>query len=390
MKNLTYIRKSELFKLNLFSKNTFKSFSIDYSYVQKEIKKFNPNIPIEEAVTPPSSWYTSKGFYNYEVEKVFKNNWIGIQSNQGLEKINDYITGEIIGQPYILVRNSEEKINAFYNVCSHHAARVASGCGSCEQFVCPYHGWTYNNQGNLIKSTSMKGIKNFKPKNYGLKNINTETFSNFLFFNFRGQSNFKDLVLPLVKELENFEFDPTFSDLKFVKAKEYHIKSNWKVFVDNYCDGGYHVPYAHKNLNQNLDLSTYNNLIFDKLSIQTTKSRNSDKRIGDGAVYAFIYPNIMLNRYGPWLDTNIVIPINEEECLVRIEWFIEKAFESDIKFIEESLNSSEEVQFEDVFLCETVMKGLKSDAYDVGRYVPSKEGPAYKFHQDLYDDLLRD
>ena len=95
----------------------------------------------------------------------------------------------------------------------------------------------------------------------------------------------------------------------------------------------------------------------------------------------------MLNRYGPWLDINVVIPISETECIVIIEWFIDKKLLNDKKFIEESMKSSELVQIEDVNLCENVMKGIKSDAYDKGRYVPAKEGPAYQFHLDLLNDL---
>ena len=137
----------------------------------EEVKRFDIKVPIEEAVTPPSSWYTSREFYLLEMEKIFKKNWISIHSKNGLEQPNDYITGEIIDQPYVLINNPQNELKAFYNVCSHHAARVASGKGKCDQFVCPYHGWTYNTDGNLTKSTSMKGIKNFRPKKNLLKKI---------------------------------------------------------------------------------------------------------------------------------------------------------------------------------------------------------------------------
>ena len=141
-------------------------------------------------------------------------------------------------------------------------------------------------------------------------------------------------------------------------------------------------------MNQGLDLSTYSNYLFDKCSIQSVSSNSNNPRLGNRAVYGFLYPNTIFNRYGPWLDINVVIPINENETIVRIEWFIDSNLIADEKFIEDSIKASEEVQEEDVFLCETVMKGLKSDGYDTGRYVPSKETPAYRFHQDLYSDLI--
>jgi choline monooxygenase len=62
------------------------------------------------------------------------------------------------GEPVIVVRGDDGELRAFSNVCRHHAARVAEGCGTTTQFVCPYHAWTYNLRGNLIKFSKMKGF----------------------------------------------------------------------------------------------------------------------------------------------------------------------------------------------------------------------------------------
>jgi len=411
--------------------------------VLKEILRFNTETPLEESVTPPSSWYLKKDFFELECEKIFKRNWIGVSGDHKLKQSGSFITGEVVNQPYVIVNaaaNEAEQtekaqiLKAYYNVCMHHAAQVASGSGTCSEFVCPYHGWTYNLNGSLTKSTSMKGIKNFRPKNYGLKPINLERLGNILFLNFDQNNNsnslgidsgssaaassdptendhktssnntktntnstaaksFQDIINPFTNQLQEFDFDPTFSDLKFVKRKEYKINCNWKVFIDNFCDGGYHVPFAHKNLSRSLNLSTYKINVYDKVSIQTTLSNDdskSDSRVGHGAVYAYVYPNIMFNRYGPWLDINVVTPLSETESMISIEWYVRKELSTDADFINECLKSSKLVQEEDVFLCETVMKGLKSDAYDFGRYVPSKELPAHHFHKLLVQDLLKE
>jgi phenylpropionate dioxygenase-like ring-hydroxylating dioxygenase large terminal subunit len=280
----------------------------------------------------------------------------------------------------------------------------------------------------------MKGIKNFKNKENNLKEIEVSNIGNILFLNFghnnklnnivnksnndnndylsvrvnennlnnenendnninninneNNDNTFSSLISPFIRTLKENNFDPSFSDLEFVQRKEYPIKSNWKVFIDNFCDGGYHVPFAHKDLNSNLDLSTYRSEIYKKSSLQIVKG-NESNRIGNSAVYCYLYPNILFNRYGPWLDINVVIPISESECLVIIEWFVDRKLLNEKIFIEESLKKSELVQLEDVELCENVMKGIKSDAYDRGRYVPSKEGPAYQFHLDLLNDLSK-
>ncbi len=87
------------------------------------------------------------------------------------------------------------------------------------------------------------------------------------------------------------------------------------------------------------------------------------------AEYAFVYPNLMLNRYGPWLDINIVEPTGPQTCQVRFEYFLHRDHEAEGEFVEESLQASDAVQQEDVRLCEAVQRGLRSPAYDSGRSV---------------------
>lgn len=89
---------------------------------------------------------------------------------------------------------------------------------------------------------------------------------------------------------------------------------------------------------------------------------------GQSAAYAFVYPNLMLNRYGPWLDLNVVEPTGPQTCTVRFEYFLQEGFSPDKGYLQESLEASETVQQEDVKLCEAVQRGLKSPAYDTGRY----------------------
>lgn len=362
-------------------------------YLKKEIMEFDSNKPIEEAYTPPSSWYTNKEFYDYEMKKVFKRNWIGIATNNELNGNNNFTTGEIIGQPYVLIKDNEKNtVKGLYNVCSHHASTIKKGSGNCKELECPYHGWTYNLNGELTKCTNMKGIKNFKNKDNNLKQIDVGTLGNFhfLFLNKSEQKpDLNSLLLPLRKKLKEYGYVDDFSDLVHVKSKDYKMNCNWKIFIDNYCDGGYHVPFAHKELTSKLELSTYYNELHPKLSLQLTKSnkKSDDQRIGDSAVYGFLYPNMLFNRYGPWLDLNVVYPISPTECVVKFEWYIKKEISSDSEFINKSLESSELVQIEDTILCDNVMKGVLSDAYDKGRYVPSKESPLYHFHLDLFNDL---
>ncbi|KAI4311890.1 hypothetical protein MLD38_036754 [Melastoma candidum] len=160
---------------------------------------------------------------------------------------------------YVVCRDDDGNVHAFHNVCRHHSSLLASGSGSKSCFVCPYHGWTYALNGSLLKATRIKGIRNF----------DVEVCLN--------------------------------SSLHFLHRREYIIKCNWKVFCDNYLDGGYHVPYAHKGLASRLKLDSYLTTLHDKVSLQCCDGGPVDgeydfNRRGKRATYAFICPNFMINR----------------------------------------------------------------------------------------------
>ena len=97
------------------------------------------------------------------------------------------------------------------------------------------------------------------------------------------------------------------------------------------------------------------------------------------------YPNLMLNRYGPVLDVNQVLPLAVDRCLVVFDWFFEEGVDDSqvARFVAES----DAVQREDVALSEAVQRGLASPAYDRGRYAPRVEHAMHAFHVRLAGEL---
>ncbi|KAK4396720.1 Choline monooxygenase, chloroplastic [Sesamum angolense] len=166
----------------------------------------------------------------------------------------------------------------------------------------------------------------------------------------------------------------------------------YHVFCDNYLDGGYHVPYAHRGLASGLQLDSYSTKMYENVSIQScggsTKACEQEfDRLGSKALYAFVYPNFMINRYGPWMDTNLVLPLGPRKCQVIFDYFLDASLKDDSAFIEKSLEHSEKVQDEDIILCKAVQQGLESPAYEVGRYSPTVEMAMHHFHCLLHKNL---
>ena len=113
-----------------------------------------------------------------------------------------------------------------------------------------------------------------------------------------------------------------------------------------------------------------------------------DKRLGSSACYGFIYPNFMINRYGPWMDTNCVVPLGPDRCQVVFDYYLEAEMMHDKEFIEASLAASDQVQQEDTTLCHGVQQGLASPGYGEGRYAPSLEQAMFHFHCVLNGHLV--
>ncbi|CAI9298094.1 unnamed protein product [Lactuca saligna] len=365
-------------------------------FARSLIHEFNPHIPIEEALTPPSSWYTSPSFHSLELNQVFFRGWQAVGCTEQIQEANSFFTGRIGNIEYVVCRDENGKLRAFHNVCRHHASLLASGSGKGSCFVCPYHGWTYGLNGALLKASRITGIKNFNVKEFGLVPLRVAIWGPFILLDLEKDKfdEHDDVGMEwLGSTSEILSTNGVDTSLSYLCRREYTIECNWKVFCDNYLDGGYHVPFAHKDLASGLKLDSYSTTVYEKVSIQRcdgdeVKGEEEFDRLGSKSLYAFIYPNFMVNRYGPWMDTNLVLPLGPTRCKVIFDYFLDASLKDDEAFVTESLKDSEQVQMEDVTLCESVQRGLESPAYGSGRYAPMVEKAMHHFHCLLHQDLI--
>jgi choline monooxygenase len=301
-----------------------------------------------------------------------------------------YFSGEVVGEPYLVVRGKDDVLRAFFNVCRHHAAQVAQGSGCAHRFTCPYHGWTYGDDGALIKAPRLGPAKDFQPSSFGLVEIPVACWGPLVAIQVEAHDGASELAPPptLHPELHGTFDASQWGRLTFVARRSWDLECNWKVFVDNYLDGGYHVSVLHGDLASRLELADYKTQLYDASVLQSCQGRD-DERVGERALYGWIYPNFMLNRYGSWLDTNLVLPLGPSRCRVVFDYFCEPALAQDAAFVEASLKASEKVQEEDITISESVQRGLMSRGYDRGRYAPRLEMGEHLFHRLLHDDVAR-
>ena len=357
------------------------------------LDSYDAAAPLAQAYTIPAAWYTDPRVAHLELQSVFSRNWQAVGRLAQLEKPGDYLTASVANEPIVVVRGRDGKLRAFYNVCRHHAMTVMNEpCGHAEHMRCPYHGWTYNLEGELRGMTEFEGVKNFERADHGLVPVCVEPWENFVFVNLDpNATSLHDLLGSLVKLVKPLGF----GQLKFVERRSYIQNCNWKVYVDNFLDGGYHVPHMHKGLNSVLDYTNYTIENVDRCCVQSSpvsvdaKSEASAAatRKGDRAYYFWQYPNFMLNWYEGYLDTNLVLPLGVDRCEVIFDFYFGDTSEANLPYVRESMGVSELVQQEDIVICDGVQRGLSSRAYQAGRLSVRREAGEHLFHRLLAADL---
>jgi len=375
---------------------------------QKKSLQVDVNEQIECAQTLASRFYTDPSILEIEKEKIFRRTWQLVGTLQqacgelnGLKRTiadpETFFTADLAGEPIVVVRDKQGTLRAFSNVCRHRAGPIAQGSGCKNVLRCGYHGWTYTLDGRLIGTPDVEGVEFFDRSTMGMVPLRLETWEQFIFVNFDAQAEPLAAFLGKIpQQSRGFQF----AGLKLVERRDYVIDCNWKVYVDNYLEG-YHIPIAHPGLMREIDYAQYRTDTFRYYSqqfapIRAMKSDDAGERFyppGTGsqeALYFWVFPNLMVNIYPDNVSTNVILPISQEKTLTIFEWFFHDVGSPKMQErVKKAVQFSDEVQQEDIGLCESVQRGLRSATYDRGRYSVRRENGVHHFHMLLSEFLER-
>jgi choline monooxygenase len=144
----------------------------------------NVRRPTLEAETLPAWSYTSREFYEREVERIFRKEWNFVGRADEIPRRGDYNVFDLVGESVIVLRDRDDRLRAFANNCRHRGTRLLDGSGNCKSIACPYHAWVYALDGSLISSLGMEETSGFDPAAFGLIETRLEEWAGFLFVNF--------------------------------------------------------------------------------------------------------------------------------------------------------------------------------------------------------------
>ena len=348
---------------------------------------------ITKAETLPSSFYRDPLVFE-KLKSIFLSSYHFI-GDTNLVPLTGYtypfvLLKNYLNEPMVLVRNNEDEINCFSNVCSHRGNIVIQHPGKAKSLQCLYHGRIFDLEGNFKRMPEFQEVKNFPRACDNLYKFDIKKLGPFLFCGLNKKYDFNSVLEEINKKvsflpLQEFVFSSSLS-------KDYLVNCHWALYCDNYLEG-FHIPFVHPDLNQVLDYGKYEVEIKERMTLQIGYANEGEETFilpcehpdygkNIAAYYFWIYPNIMLNFY-PWgLSVNVVKPISIDKTKVSFLTYV-----YDQRKFESSGGLLDKVEREDEFVVEGVTKGMQSSFYNTGRFSAKREEGVHYFHQLLSKDL---
>ncbi|HEX9038341.1 MAG TPA: aromatic ring-hydroxylating dioxygenase subunit alpha [Ktedonobacterales bacterium] len=350
--------------------------------------------------TLPAEWYTDPARFRAERARIFRHSWQFVGYDDQLPEGGSYLSARVGDTPLVITRDQDGALHAFVNVCRHRGSELVQAgqpeSGRVKTLQCAYHAWTYNLDGTLRAAPGARDEPDFDPAAYPLFSVPVETWGPLLFVNLDPRAAPLAETLGALPQLAA-EAGAPLAAMRRRASRSYDIAANWKVVVDNYLEC-YHCPVAHKGFTSLIDTNEYTTVEYDWFSVQVGAMKPSAQATAspglyavEGEVkagfYAWLWPTFTLNVYPGHgnVSINHFIPAAVDRTLVVKDYLFVDAVsaqeEADfIRFIEQ-------VQVEDVTLCESVQRGLGTGYYDQGRLMMCQESALRHFQRLVHDTM---
>ncbi len=185
-------------------------------------------------------FYTDPDLYELEIERIINRNWILAGHISQLPEPGDFKVLNVARESAIIVRGKSGDLQGFANVCRHRGSLVClASAGHTDKFVCPYHGWMYDIDGNLFAARNMPD--DFDMAAHSLNPVSVDVIHGLIFVCFTdAPPSLEGAKRDLAEPMAMFDFE----NLKVAAQKSYEIPANWKLSIENYQEC-YHCATAH-------------------------------------------------------------------------------------------------------------------------------------------------
>ncbi|MGA2777036.1 MAG: aromatic ring-hydroxylating dioxygenase subunit alpha [Steroidobacteraceae bacterium] len=354
----------------------------------------------------PAWVYNNAELNRLELERVLMPSWQIVCHVNSIPKAGDYQTFDLGQESIVVLRDRDAQIRGFHNVCRHRGARLLDHAGNCPgPITCPYHGWSYRQDGSLVGVPMRDSFPGIDRAEFGLKTVRIDTAFGFVFVALRGDPPPVSQVWgPLAEELAPYRIEEMVP-LGPITYDTWNV--DWKIAIDNYLES-YHVPIGHPGLNRMFTpdyedqsavatvargvswLREQESPVWSERMYQRLVSRIAthlpEKQRRSWRFYSAL-PNLGIDVFPDQMDFFQVLPAGPGKCLVRSGLFGLPDAPPQIRalrFLSNRINT--QVNNEDRWLCQRVQRGLASSSYQPGP-LSKLERWMFEFHQILRDRI---
>jgi Rieske 2Fe-2S family protein len=366
----------------------------------------------------PAEAYYDPQQYEKELRRIWYRNWVYVGRSSELERPRAFRTFELGDQKILLVRDDRGVLQGFHNTCRHRGAglcRETEGLLRSGSIVCPYHAWTYNLQGDLLRTSSKAHASGFDVADYPLYKISVREWSGFMFVALTNDPPPFEKIFDL--PLNRLDAWPL-KDLVVGHVLLKTIASNWKIFWENYNEC-LHCPGVHPRLSQLVPI--YGRGLLEERDDPQWSAHAADAdpkykgglRAGAatwsldgratgipfpglseadrkaGHLYMTSVPSVFLVGHVDYVRVVRLLPLGPERTELRVEYLFSPQSLADPGFdLRNVVDFTNLVMTEDAEVCELNQRGLRAGPHARGVVMP-EEYVIRQFHDWVRAELTR-
>ena len=336
------------------------------------------------SMTLSQKYYMDDSIFKKEMSNIFFNSWLCCGRSQDMSNSGDYKLFNIGNESIMILKNEHNEINAFYNICRHRGTKICTKKNGnfSKSIQCPYHGWTYDLNGNLRSAPNMDAVNDFNKSDYPLHGLRLAEWGGFIFINMGDAPvDFSFEFSPLKNCFAEWEIE----DLITLHSKSYDVNCNWKLIIQNYSEC-YHCPLIHPPLAYATPYMGGRNDMVSGPFLGGYMEMKSDSITQNGKLcgpilgqlskkninrvyYYSIFPNMLLSIHPDYVMHHIVWPLSSDKCIINCSWSFSRKINENSNFHpENAIDFWNRTNLEDWKICEQSYCGIKSKKYMPGPY----------------------
>ncbi|MEP3052201.1 MAG: aromatic ring-hydroxylating dioxygenase subunit alpha [Erythrobacter sp.] len=208
----------------------------DYLFEESQRDMPTDSLPIEP--------YVSEEFAKLERERLWPNVWLFAAREDEMPDAGDSVVFEVGEKSFVLIRQADGAVRAFYNVCLHRGRKLRTEAGNATQLRCNFHGFTWNNDGSLKEIPCAWDFKHLDDKDMSLPEVRVNIWQGFIMITENDDiAEFTEWVGPVLDQYEDYRLDDCFTAMWIQRT----IPANWKATSEAFMEA-WHSVTTHPQL----------------------------------------------------------------------------------------------------------------------------------------------